>query len=347
MTFATHVISYDEARHKLGNGRTHILLGNGFSIACDPVFKYSRLYDAAVKAGLSKRAQAVFEHLGTNNFEGVMRLLDDSHWVAKTYGLLTNNQSQMLEDVEVVKKTLVEAVANSHLAHTGKVADEKKNAALAFLAPYHNIFTTNYDLLVYWVIMHAGDNCPWKDGFRTDEDDPDAPYVVFSERLGGQRGLFYVHGALHLHVAKGELRKHTWARTGKPLTQLIQEGLNAKHYPLFVAEGSPQGKLEQIQRTGYLWYCLDKLGRTEGPLMIFGHSIGDSDRHIAELIADSPKIPLVAIGLHGAPKSPANQAIYAAAAKMKDRREKLAKRKKYVKSLEFVFYRSETAKVWG
>lgn len=347
MAFANTVHSYANLLPMLGRGRRHLLLGNGFSIACDPIFKYDRLYDAAVESGLSPRAQKVFERLGTNNFEGVMRLLDDSHWVAETYELIRAGPSGMLEDVEVVKMTLVDAVAKSHLEHTGKLASEKKAAALEFFAPYHNIFTTNYDLLAYWVIMHGPEGPAWKDGFRADEDDPDTPYVVFAERLGGQQGLFYIHGALHLYVASGELRKHTWIRTGKPLTQLIQEGLAGKQYPLFVAEGSPEGKLEQIQRTGYLWYCLDKVSRIEGPLVVFGHSLGESDQHIADAISYNAKLPTLALGLFGDPKSVANQAIYAAASKMKARREKLIAKHGRGKSLDVLFYDSATAPVWG
>src|SRR2546425_11892638 len=109
------LLTYDAVRRALGNGRSHLLLGNGFSIACDPIFAYTSLYQRAIAAGLSKRAQAVFDRLGTNNFEGVMRLLDDGHWVARTYGLIHSDQSEMRCDVEVVKQALVEAIAKSHL----------------------------------------------------------------------------------------------------------------------------------------------------------------------------------------------------------------------------------------
>lgn len=346
MSKKDNVLPYEQALFWLGNGRKHILLGNGFSIACDPIFSYSRLYDAALEAGLSDRAQKVFERLGTNNFEGVMRLLDDAHWVAETYNLISSGHSDMLADVDVVKKTLVQAVAHSHLEHTGKVAEPRKRRALAFLDPYHNIFTTNYDLLAYWVNMHSSGRPAWGDGFRADESDPDLPYVIFSERLGDQRGLFYIHGALHLYVANGELRKHTWSRTGKPLTQLIQAGLAQKQYPLFVAEGTPEGKLEQIQRNGYLWYCLDKLAKISSPLAIFGHSLGDSDQHIADLISDNPKLSKVAIGLHGNLGSKANGEIRASAARMIARREDLVKQTKSAKRLEVSFYDSASARVW-
>ena len=66
MAFGSEVLPYDEARAKLGSGRVHVLLGNGFRIACDPIFSYSRLYDAAVGAGLSERAQQVLRQSISN-----------------------------------------------------------------------------------------------------------------------------------------------------------------------------------------------------------------------------------------------------------------------------------------
>lgn len=347
MTFASAVISYDELLDGLGTGRKHILLGNGFSIACDSIFKYERLYDSAVGAGLSKRAQKVFGRLGTSNFEGAMRLLDDAHWVATTYELIKDGRSDLLDDVEIIKTTLVKAVANSHLTHTGEVEEERKQIALEFLSPYHNIFTTNYDLLPYWVNMYTPREQRWGDGFRSDEDEPDAPYVIFTERLGGHKGLFYIHGALHLYVAHGELRKHCWGRTGTPLTQLIKEGLEQQNYPLFIAEGKSEGKLEQIQRNGYLWYCLDKLARIEGALVVFGHALGDSDQHIIDVLATNPKLKRVAIGLFGDPTSKANKSIYASAKKMEATRAHLANTRKGVAPLSIEFFDSKAAAPWG
>jgi len=87
MTFPERLISYDDVLTRLGK-TSYLLLGNGFSVACDPVFCYESLYQSAVDAGLSPRAQEVFRRLGTNNFEGVMRLLEDADWIARTYGML-------------------------------------------------------------------------------------------------------------------------------------------------------------------------------------------------------------------------------------------------------------------
>ncbi len=61
-------ITYGEVRSRIGKSTSHLLLGNGFSIACDGKFAYASLYETAVAAGLSVRAQELFGYLGTNNF---------------------------------------------------------------------------------------------------------------------------------------------------------------------------------------------------------------------------------------------------------------------------------------
>ena len=96
----SRLLTYDEVRRRIGDKRSYLLLGNGFSIACDPVFRYGSLYEAAVQAGLSKRAQKLFARIGTNNFEGVMKLLSDSDWVARTYELVKSKSSGMVKDLE-------------------------------------------------------------------------------------------------------------------------------------------------------------------------------------------------------------------------------------------------------
>ena len=129
-----------------------------------------------------------------------MKLLEDSHWVARTYRLVPASPSAMLEDLEVIKRTLVQAIAHSHLEQPGDIMDTRKTCAARFLEPYQIVFTTNYDLLLYWVTMFGANRQIFEDGVRADQNDPEAPYLVFSERLGDKRGILYLHGALHLYI---------------------------------------------------------------------------------------------------------------------------------------------------
>jgi hypothetical protein len=340
------LMDYQEIHSRINAKRSYLLLGNGFSIACDPVFRYSSLYESAVAAGLSSRAQLLFERIGTNNFEGVMRLLGEADWMARTYGLVQGNGSQMLEDLEVIKRTLVQAVANSHLEQSGDIEESRKQAAATFFAPYHIVFTTNYDLLPYWVVMAMGNPPPLEDCFRADQNEPDVPYLVFSQRLKEHRGLLHLHGALHLYLEDGELRKHSWARTGRRLTDLIREGLEQRQFPLFVAEGTPEQKLRQIQGNGYLWYCLERLRSIQSPLVIFGHSFGSSDGHILDAIALNIELPEIFVGLHGDPESPTNQSIQAVAQLLIVKRARHSERRKY-RPLQVRFYSSDSVPVWG
>jgi hypothetical protein len=335
------LLSYKDVLAKIATERCHLLLGNGFSMACDPIFSYPSLYDKAVKAGLSKRAQKVFDRLGTNNFEGVMRLLDDADWVARTYRLLRNKPSGMLKDAEIVKRALVKALGESHLDHTGLVSADRKQAALNFLSSYHSIFTTNYDLLLYWVIME-GEPPSHKDGFAADPDEPELEYLIFSHHLGDQKGIYYLHGALHLYVERGEVRKHSWIRTGKPLISLIRDGLSGEHYPLFMAEGSSDKKLEQILKNGYLSYCRDKLSRIQNQLVIFGHSLGPSDAHIRDIIAGNRNLHSIYLGIHDTARASSADAILSAATEINGLRER-----RKLPVLKVHYFDSSTADVWA
>ncbi|MBK6559963.1 MAG: DUF4917 family protein [Dehalococcoidia bacterium] len=123
-------LTYQEVLEAAGNGRKHLLLGNGFSIGCDARFRYDSLYAYAKEEGLSGRAQAVFERLGTNNFEGVLRALDDTAFVAEVYGLAPGAEPTptITDDAEQIKRVLVSAVAGRHLDLPSDVQDEKKAA---------------------------------------------------------------------------------------------------------------------------------------------------------------------------------------------------------------------------
>jgi hypothetical protein len=346
---ADELLTYSQIREKIGSGRSHLLLGNGFSISCDKRFLYGRLFDFAKQNGLTERVLGVFERLGTNNFEGVMRLLEDADWLARHYGLVPGaleTQSYMREDLQSVKNALVAALALTHLEHTGKVADERKSRCAKFLEPYHNIFTTNYDLLLYWVEMHALEVLQGRDGFDYDIEEPEADYVVFSEHVGGEKGIFFIHGALHLHVVNGQVRKHTWSRTQVPLIQSIRKALDEGQYPLFVAEGLPERKLEQIQRSGYLSYCLGKLERIEKSLVVYGLSFGQSDRHIANVIADNRELRSLYVGLYGDPNNELNLDVKKNVQAIRERRTAMIEAKRARHTLDVHFYDAASASVW-
>jgi hypothetical protein len=344
---AIRVLTYDEVLGQLPNTK-HLLIGNGFSIACDKTFNYPNLYSYAEQHGLTEHVRAVCQHFGTNNFEGIMRLLEAAQWIAKHYALEPREdaESSLAEDLESIKRALVSAIANTHLPFPKSVDDERKDRCVKFLAPYKNVFTTNYDLLLYWVAMHGSESLQRQDGFRSSPDEPDAEYLVFHEHIKGNKGILFLHGALHIYVFEGEVRKHSWIRSDKRLIELVKRGLERGEYPLFVAEGDSEKKLEQIQHSGYLSYCLGKLERIEQALVIYGMSLGESDQHIINVLADNAELENVYIGVYGGIDSDSGKSIQKVAARVIKRRERNRKRGKYFKPISVQFYDSKTASVW-
>lgn len=333
------IVDYAKVRENIGDDRAHLLLGNGFSIGCDPIFEYASLYDRAVERGLSERAQSLFSRLGTNNFEGVMHLLDRSEWVARLYGLVGGEGSAMHDDLEVVKAALVDAIAASHLENVGEVSEKKLAAACAFFDEYHNVFTTNYDLLAYWTVLSRHGGPVFVDGFGDDPNEPDSPTVVYSFRVKDQRGLFYLHGGLHLFAdTNGQATKHCWSRSGEPLTALIRNGLANGQYPLFVAEGAAERKLEQIHRSSYLSYAFEKFGRIQKHLVVFGSSLSATDDHIRRAIAGNKDLKNLYIGVLGKNAASAEAAVTAIRGARKDRA---------LKDLNIVLFDSDSAHPWG
>jgi hypothetical protein len=340
-------LSYEQVRQKIGSNRCHLLLGNGFSIACDSIYKYGSLYDFAKKNGLTKHVQGVFDYIGTNNFEGVMRLLENGIWLAAHYGLKVSSKSksEMSKDLESVKKALVEAIAKTHLPIPNDIGESRIKRCIDFIKPYHNIFTLNYDLLLYWVAMSESELLR-RDGFRNSDNDPEAEYCVFSEHVGGDKGIFFIHGALHFYVEAGEVRKHTWKKTGIRIIKLVEDNLKHGKYPLFVAEGISEKKKIQIQANSYLSYCLGKLQRIQGPLVVFGLSLGESDQHILDAISYNNKLPEIYVGLYGNPSTDTNKEIKKRCMELVSIRRKMIENKGG-NELEVNYFNAESANVWG
>jgi hypothetical protein len=65
--------------------KRHLLLGNGFSIACRAdIFHYGSLYDQADFTGVPE-LEAVFAALATKDFEAVVRTLESAATILPAY----------------------------------------------------------------------------------------------------------------------------------------------------------------------------------------------------------------------------------------------------------------------
>ena len=237
--------------------KRHVLLGNGFSIACEPkIFTYDLLFDRA-KPRMSEELLRVFEQLGTSDFEEVIRALRRASQILPIYLDATDIAARMNADGEALKGALVRAIAGQHPARPNLIDDRRYAACRAFLAKFigtagGKVYTLNYDLLLYWALMQEpefddGLGLEHDDGFRKDLDDFDADYVMWhGESHANSQNVYYLHGAMHLYDAGLQLQKYTWVNTGKALVDQADEALAHDLFPLFVAEGSSDQKLAKI-----------------------------------------------------------------------------------------------------
>ncbi len=337
--------------------KRHLLLGNGFSIACRAdIFHYGSLFGQADFSNVPE-VVAVFEALGTQDFEAAIRALENAAKILPAYVPHGDAAiAKMLKHAAALKEILVQTIAGNHPHIPSDIPDDKFWACRRFLSHFLAgdkpgcVFTLNYDLLLYWTLMH--DDMPFddpidlgiNDGFGNDEDDPDADYVVWQGETNAHSAcVLFLHGALHLFDSGKELQKYTWVRKGVPLVDQAREALARDEYPLFVAEGTSAQKKTKIRHNAYLYQGFKQftanVQQGKHCMFIFGHSLAENDDHILKRIGKG-RLKKLYVGIYGDPLGLANQTII-------QRAQALAGLRHEKWPLEVAFYDAASASVWG
>jgi Domain of unknown function (DUF4917) len=347
---ATKPVSFEAAMKLIDGARNkHLLLGNGFSIALKPdIFSYGSLFENA-DFSAAPQIKALFQKLGTQDFEIAIRHLQDAAKVISVYQPAEKQLLQTLEkDAGAIKDALVSAVAKRHPDRPYDITKEQYIACRSFLQRFGHIYTLNYDVLLYWALTQGevdDFNLLPDDGFRHPEADPDLPYVSWQQAQSST--VHYLHGALHLFDNGTEIIKYTWSKTDKAIVDQIREALDEDKFPLFVAEGTSQSKVERILHNAYLHKALRSFesacGSPNNAIVIFGHSLAPNDQHILRCISAGSAANLL-IGLYGDSASESNKAKIAKADELVALRTTL-RGDRY--PLNVTFYQADTAKVWG
>ncbi|MEM5501331.1 DUF4917 family protein [Ahrensia kielensis] len=341
--------------------KRHLLLGNGFSIACKPqIFTYGSLFSEAMKK-MSKELIAVFEALKTRDFEEVIKALQNASAIITAYNPRLGRISKLMNTEAVqLKNDLINAIAGTHPARPNEITDNQYQSCREFLSNFigegrgGKVYTLNYDLLLYWALMHEERESPkyislhHDDGFRKDQEYLDAEYVEWQgEGASHGQNIHYLHGALHLFDAGHQLQKYTWVNTGRALVDQANEALKKDAFPLFVAEGNFRAKQEKIQHSAYLHHNLKSFAGTctsatkKGKaLFIFGHSLHQNDFHILKFIG-AGKINHLFISIFGDENDKENKKMIA------NVNEIIASRPRALPTLEVDYFDANSAHVWG
>ncbi len=356
------VISFDEALLASNKYvKRHLLLGNGFSIACVPtIFTYGSLFSKADFSAMPE-VKEIFEILKTQDFELVVNALEKSSLMIPVYNAKrTKTANKMYAHAQKLKEVLIQTLAQNHPAYPAIIEEERYKACLRFLANFLDkescVYTLNYDLLLYWTTMYGLErkliNTLPLDGFGKDADFENgealvSDYVTWQGDSSAHRqNIHYLHGALHLYDRGADIEKFTWVNTGISLIDQSRNALAANRFPLFVAEGESPKKMEKIAHSGYLYHSYKSFSANmkvtprngKNCLFTYGVSFGENDEHVLKKIPQG-KIGHLFISIFGDPTTTANKQIIAFAERLK--------RKRRTNDLEVTYYDAGSAKVWG
>jgi hypothetical protein len=312
--FKSFLEALADSEEKAKIGGRHLLLGNGFSIDCSDEFKYNSLYE---KANLQQVCPAVHSFAENNNLydlEKIIGVLQDSRELLESYAQHDGNSGDcqrcldnIKEHIRVVKAAFVSAIKTVHPASPEDVDCLR---AYKFLSHFNQIFTLNYDLLLYWTLMRGWENerneitC-----LGYEADDPrfcdgfgkrDGRLIWLVERAK-KVTVWYLHGALHFFYdyRSYDLEKLSYeTKEGcVNLLEQIHQNIDVEKLPLVVAEGSSRRKKFQIDQYSYLQHAYNALKTLKGVLFTFGVSFREEDDHILEAIHES-KLSDVYIGVY-------------------------------------------------
>jgi len=264
-----------------------LLIGNGASIAMWPHFRYSSLYEMAKDASkpdhLDDIEVKVFTKLETQNFESVLSSMITAGQIWGIYGKPSADIDDLRKSYSRVRRSLIRAVKEVHVPFE-KVGEDLKSHLRDVFAKYSYVYSTNYDLLLYWAMMKDGKQ--FKDFvWGRDPDRQRNVFDVSDTDLWDQdkpvTKVLFLHGALHLYKNKdGRTFKKLSGEDGSLLDLFDVQG---DAVPLFISEGTSRDKLSAITRNDYLSFAYQRFSKHRGALVVFGHSLTpEYDQHLLD-----------------------------------------------------------------
>ena len=340
------VVDHFQQEHR----KMNLLLGNGFSIAYDKdIFSYNALSRYIMDSD-DEVIKRVFGVYNTQNFETIMQQLRNMVDVLKILDAPQALCNKVAGVSQELKAKLIDAISAMHPEQVFRVDEAKSKHCAEFLKPYivngGHIFSTDYDLLLYWVLLR-NEVKDFVDGFgREAENLDDGEYVEeddiqWSELIWGKykgtQNVHYLHGALPLFDEGCDIVKVEYDGENY-LLDVIKKKIDDGSYPVFVAAGTSDEKMNPIKHNPYLNYCYDSLCKINGSLIALGFSFGDNDTHIIDAINEA--------GRHGHRGGPDQKlvSVYVGVFSEQDYQHMLDIKKKFRIKLEC--FNARTAHIW-
>lgn len=344
--------SYEEVINyfKQQKRKINLLIGNGFSIAYDKdIFSYNALSRYIMDSD-DETVKRVFQVYNTQNFESIMQQLNnmvDILRILDASDVLCNKVAALSKEFKV---KLIDAISRMHPEQVFTVDETKSKHCADFLSYYLDnggqIFSTDYDLLLYWVLLRNGlgnfgdgfgreaDN--YGDTIHTSGEDIEWSELIWGINKGNQN-VHYLHGALPLFDEGKDIIKVEYDGSNY-LLDVIKNKIENGSYPVFVASGNSNEKMQHISHNKYLQYCYDKLCHITGSLIVLGFSFGDNDNHIIDAINEAGRY-----GRRGGPDEKL-MSVYVGVFSEDDYRHMKSIKEKF--QIKMVCFDARTAHIW-
>lgn len=238
------------------------------------------MYDVACSDGIANpigaASRRLFEDFATRNFEFVLASLKLAGRVNAAAEIDAPILSELYREIQV---GLFESVAAIHV-EWDRVAPRTLGEIRRALLRHKRVYSTNYDLLVYWAMLREGDPYDFRDFFWSEGNVFDPANVGI---LGDPTLVYFLHGGVHLRrTPDGRSFKRT-AQQENLLSQ-FPTSWESEEIPLLISEGDSTDKLVSINRSDYLSFAYRRFLEHQGNLVVFGHGLGEADEHLVRAI---------------------------------------------------------------
>jgi len=254
-----------------------LLVGNGLSRAVSDRFAYDSLYK---DAPLSDDDRDLFNAMRTRNFEEVLNHLRTAELVCTQLGHKSRDVRRRYRSIQ---EALIAAVHEHHVEWLEVNEGRRLLKIRKALGKFQSIFTTSYDLLIYWAIMSSGSppgngfgDMFWNSNHKFDPLD--------TEPIGTKTLIYWLHGGLHFY--RNQYRETVKNTSGD--RNLLNTFASSSRIPLFVSEGTSRQKRYAIRRSDYLEFVYDTFANTPDDLVVFGQALSPSDSHLVTAINQWP-----------------------------------------------------------
>ena len=241
-----------------------LLLGNGFSMNLAGHFNYKSLFKEFLK-NCKPGEYTIFKSFGTNNFEFIQEILINAKKVNELFKIATSRRID--NAIELLKDGLIQSIQDTHPRSSQIDWNQLQQLSIQF-NNFGDIFTLNYDLFLYHIILKMKD--------KSDEDRRDVPYSDYfwgkhdeqfrqfmNYDYPNRKHIYYLHGALFLFNKPPDTIKLIRGVEANELVDLIGDVINSGMMPLFVSEGKSEEKVNAINRSAYLTFARENLEKAK------------------------------------------------------------------------------------